>query len=127
MMTPMVDIVFLLIIFFLVSSHMKQQERTTELALPVAPTSVEDDDPSRPRITINIEESGRLVIGGRAVSPDSLASFLEQAKHQKGDDFEVRIRASRAVMYQGVEPVLVACTDARIWNVSFAVYREERN
>ena len=41
-MTPMIDVVFLLIIFFLVSSHLQKQEAHAELDLPTAETGDEN-------------------------------------------------------------------------------------
>ena len=53
-MTPMIDVVFLLIIFFLVSSHLAKQETQIELALPTAVSASDDDFEDKPRLTINI-------------------------------------------------------------------------
>ena len=125
-MTPMIDVVFLLIIFFLVSSHLARQEKNTNLALPVAPTGEEDTNPRMPRLTVNVEQDGRLIVSGRDVSVERLQRILQNFHAEKGDDIEVRIRASREALYADVEPVMLACTRASIWNVSYAVYREEQ-
>jgi len=45
-------------------------------------------------------------------------------RQQKGDGVEVRIRGSREAPYSMVEPIMLACTKASIWNVKYAVYRE---
>ena len=42
-----------------------------------------------------------------------------------GQDLEVRIRSDRTVPYARVEPVMLSCAKAGIWNVTFAVYRPE--
>jgi hypothetical protein len=44
-----------------------------------------------------------------------------------GDDLEVRIRSDRSVEYSRIEPILLACVRAGIWNVSFAVLRREES
>ncbi len=124
-MTPMIDVVFLLIIFFLVSSHLVRQETQMELALPVA-SSGEDDSPEpAPRVTVNVDEGGVLWVGGEQVQPDRLSAQLKQALKEQGDDLEVRIRGSRKANYGTVEPIMIACTKVGIWNVSYAVYRED--
>ena len=54
----MIDVVFLLIIFFLVSSHLARQESSMELKLPNAVAGKEDFDQTTARITINVESDG---------------------------------------------------------------------
>lgn len=125
-MTPMIDVVFLLIIFFLVSSHLSRQESSVELPLPVAASGDEDTDQTTPRVTINLRSDGTLLIGGRRIGPQQLTEALNEVRQQEGDELEVRIRASRQAPYSAVEPILLACTDAKVWNVTFAVYREEQ-
>ena len=125
-MTPMIDVVFLLIIFFLVSSHLSRQESSVELPLPVAASGDEDTDQTTPRVTINLRSDGTLLIGGRRIEPQQLTEALNEVRQQEGDELEVRIRASRQAPYSAVEPILLACTDAKVWNVTFAVYREEQ-
>ena len=124
-MTPMIDVVFLLIIFFLVSSHLARQENLMELPLPVAESGADDIDQQTPRVTINIKDDGSAWLGGRAVTPERLKSQLSQLRSERGDQLEVRIRTSRDAPYASVEPVMLACTESGIWNVTFAVYRED--
>ncbi len=123
-MTPMIDVVFLLIIFFLVSSHLAKQETQMDLDLPVASMGDEDIDQTTPRITINVKADGSLWLAGRRVRRDKLASRLSASKSAKGDGIEVRIRGSRDTAYANVEPVMLACTKAGIWKVKYAVYSE---
>lgn len=125
-MTPMIDVVFLLIIFFLVSSHLARQETQMELALPVAESGDKDPLTETPRITINLREDGSLTFAGRKIVEADLGNRLVDARNELGNDVEVRIRCSRLVPYGGVEPIMLACTKSGIWNVTYAVYREER-
>ena len=124
-MTPMIDVVFLLIIFFLVSSHMAQQEVQLELDLPSANSGHDQTEDNRPRVTVNVMEDGQVQLAGEMVGEQTLARRLGVELKEAGDDLEVRIRADRRVPYSAVEPILIACTQARIWNVTFAVTREE--
>ena len=124
-MTPMIDIVFLLIIFFLVSSHMVKQDAQLKLDLPHATTGHDETNEVRPRVTVNVLPSGQVQLAGQTVGPESLARRLSNELKQSGSDLEVRIRADRTVPYSSVEPILIACTQASIWNVTFAVLRQE--
>ena len=124
-MTPMIDVVFLLIIFFLVSSHLVRQETQMELQLPVAASGEEDAQEAVPRMTVNVDADGVLWVSGEQVQPERLSSQLKQALEDQGEDLEVRIRGSRKATYGTFEPIMLTCTKVGIWNVSYAVYRED--
>jgi biopolymer transport protein ExbD len=123
-MTPLIDVVFLLIIFFLVSSHLARQETQLDLNLPTAASGREAEVESRPRVSVNVTAAGQIMLGSAEARPDELAERLRYERDRSGDDLEVRIRSDRAVPYGVVEPVLLACADAGIWNVTFAVYKK---
>jgi biopolymer transport protein ExbD len=123
-MTPMIDVVFLLIIFFLVSSHLARQESQMELELPTASTGQDDIDLETPRLTINVKTDGSLWLAGRPIAKQQLQQKFIEARDREGGDVEVRIRGSRQAPYSTVEPIMLACTGAKIWNVTYAVYRE---
>jgi biopolymer transport protein ExbD len=123
-MTPMIDVVFLLIIFFLVSSHLAKQDVRMKLTLPVA-QSGQDDVSRDQRITVNVSESGEIRIGGRAVQVSELNERLADIRQSHGEDIEIRIRGSRDTAYGNVEPIMKACTANQIWNVNYAVYRNK--
>jgi biopolymer transport protein ExbD len=124
-MTPMIDVVFLLIIFFLVSSHLARQEVQMPLPLPTASSGERPSETSTRRVTINVLGDGRLLLAGKPVEASQLRERLVAARDESGTEIEVRIRGDRAVAYQHVEPILLACARAGIWNVAFAVYRPE--
>jgi len=120
-MTPMIDIVFLLIIFFLVSSHLASREVQIDLSLPEAASGDDHTTQTGPRVTINVLPDGTIRLAGTSVDPGQLGQRLRVEAARTGHDLEVRIRSDRSVAYRFVEPVLVACARAGIWNVSFAV------
>jgi biopolymer transport protein ExbD len=119
-MTPMIDVTFLLIIFFLLSSRLSQQE-AAELDLPVAGSAQPAGDESRPRVSVNVLADGRVLVGDMETGRGEISGRLRTERDRLGNDLEVRIRADRAVPYGAVTPVLLACTEASIWNVTFAV------
>ena len=121
--TPLIDVVFLLIIFFLVSSHLVQQETQVELALPAAVSGREIVESKIARVTINLLRGGELLLGSEPVEVEQVSRRLEVERRRTSGNLEVRIRADRTVPYRYVEPVLVACAQAQIWNVSFAVVK----
>ena len=96
------------------------------LQLPIAQSGSDDLDLQTPRLTINVEQDGSLWLAGRPVAQENLAARLVAARSDHGNEIEVRIRGSRAAAYMHFEPIMLACTKASIWNVTYAVYREDR-
>lgn len=124
-MTPMIDVVFQLIIFFLVSSHLAKQEVQFKLPLPIAASGIKAKADDKPRLTVNVLADGTLLFAGRQVTTDDLRSRLAERMGELGEDVEVRIRSDRSVAYKHVEPVMLSCAQAGIWNVSYSVFRKE--
>jgi biopolymer transport protein ExbD len=127
-MTPMIDVVFLLIIFFLVSSHLARQETQLDLDLPQAASGRRPEEDQVRRVVVNVlpetGTEGRVQVGGKLLAPDELSSLIEFESRRSDEPLEVRIRSDRRVPYRVIEPILVACARARVWNVTFAVFAE---
>jgi biopolymer transport protein ExbD len=124
-MTPMIDVVFQLLIFFLVSSHLAKQEAQLPLPLPLAESGQRESPDASRRVAVNLLVDGRIVVAGKSTPAADLTHRLAKKRDETGGDLEVRIRSDRNVAYQYVEPVLLACARAGVWNVNFAVYRAE--
>ncbi len=122
-MTPMIDVVFLLIIFFLVSSHLAKQETRPALDLPTAGPQLPTVD-SAERLTINVSADGVLAVSGAAVDLQRLTELMRRHVDLHGDAAAVRIRTDRSVPYAQVEPLLQTAADAGVAHIAFAV-REE--
>lgn len=123
-MTPMIDVVFLLIIFFLVSSHLARRESRVALDLPTAATGQADDDPS-PRLTINVAADGALSLGAEAIEPAQLIERLRTQREAEGDALRVRLRSDQAAPFSAVEPALAACAEAGVEDIALAVFGKE--
>jgi len=126
-MTPMIDVTFLLIIFFLLSSHLAQQETHLELNLPLAASGKQPVENQRPRLTINVLADGNVMFGSTKTTPQEMTGRLHIERERLGDELEIRIRADRAAPYGQVKPILLACADAGIWNVTFAVFQRDKS
>ena len=124
-MTPMIDVVFQLIIFFLLASHLVRHDVQLELALPTAETGDRLAEDEVPRVTINVLQGGQINLGGETVDAAELTTKLGIERARLGADVEVRVRSDRTTAYRNVEPILLACSRAGVWNVTFAVTRKE--
>lgn len=122
-MAPLIDIIFLLLIFFMSASIYYQLE--TEISIKV-PTAEESSDTSRTpgEIIINIRKDGTVVVNQRQLEHEDLKKMLNRiSKLYSGQP--VIIRADRNTYHKDVIKVLDICAGAEIWNVSFATMKEE--
>jgi len=120
-LAPMIDILLLLLSFFIISWQFSRSE--TELNVSV-PTAQEGADPDRQRgeIIINVLPDGTIRVEGLTVDlsqlHNKLAAIARQFKNQP-----VRIRGDGKVAYQRIVEVIDTCQKAGIWNISFATQR----
>ncbi|MBR3219052.1 MAG: biopolymer transporter ExbD [Thermoguttaceae bacterium] len=120
-LTPMIDVVFLLIIFFVVSNTMMQRERSMPIDLPSAAAADDDTESQTGKIIINIDAAGKLYYGAAEVTGEELKNTLQRERQRSALPLEVRIRCDRTVPYSRIEPVLTLCAEAQIADISFAV------
>jgi len=115
---PMIDILFLLLCFFLASQVYSQWEQEIDIKLPTAQTG---QIPQRlpGEIIINIMKDGSVVVNKQVVDNERLMSILGRVvKLFPGQP--VLIRADNKTAYESVIKVLDLCRSVDIWNVSFA-------
>ncbi len=120
-MTPMIDVVFLLIVFFLVSSNLVQQETQMEIDLPAAQTGDLSPEDQGRHLIINIPREGEIFVGARPLDHEKLEKLLTFERGRQAESLEIRIRTNRRVPYRAIKPVLIACAESGVWNVSFSV------
>lgn len=120
-MTPMIDVVFLLNIFFLVASHVARSSATEPVQLPEAIQHRSDDNSSPNRLVVSVMADRTLFVSGRQVTLEAVAQMIEAAHREAAQGFEVRIRADRNATYAEIEPLLTACAQAGVRKVGFAV------
>lgn len=120
-LAPMIDIVFLLLIFFIVTWQFTKSE--TELSVSV-PTAQEGADPERQtgEIVINILADGIIRVEGATVNLEQLLAKLAPIA-AAFENQPVRIRGNGGVEYQRIVEVIDTCQKAGIWNISFATQR----
>jgi biopolymer transport protein ExbD len=122
-LAPMIDIVLLLLCFFIMSWKYSQSE--TELNVSV-PTAQEGADPDRQRgeIIINILSDSTIRVEGTTVDLEELRGKLTAIAKQYQNQ-PVRIRGDGGVAYQRIVEVIDTCQKSGIWNISFATQRPE--
>jgi biopolymer transport protein ExbD len=122
--TPLIDVVFLLIIFFLVASHFIRNENVERIELPLA-SQGKDDDESTTRMVVTVVPSGDLMLGMTTITPEEFEQRLQLLIAKQGaEPTELRIRADRSVLYSRVEPLLLTAARNGVTRVRFAVLKQ---
>ena len=123
-LTPLVDVVFLLLVFFLAATTLAKQEVELDLRLPQA-RSGEAAGGSR-ALVVNVFADGRLVVDGREVTLEALRQKL-LAAWQGDRDQEVLVRGDQGAQFGVGLQVLDACRLARITKVDFPALPAQKN
>lgn len=118
-LTSMIDVLFLLIIFFMVGTRFVEPERDIDLKVPeVSATGALTDAPAKK--IINVFEDGHLVVDQQTVTLAELTARLQNARAQY-DDLGVLVRGDAQTAFQRVAEVLNACKDAGISELGISV------
>ena len=122
-LTSMLDVIFLLLCFFVTVSVFSQWESEITIKLPSASTA-EEPDRLPGEIIINLAKDGKVTVNGTALSLEDLKARLAKVAKFYPDQ-AVIIRADREVRYERLVGVIDTCRAANVWNFSFAA--EEGN
>lgn len=117
-LAPMIDIMFLLLCFFISAQIYAQWETEIDIKLPTAVTGeLPDRLPSE--IIINIKSDGVTVVNQRTLDAAALEGLLQRIVELYPGQ-PVLIRADLKTPYEYVIHTLDMCRKADIWNISFA-------
>ena len=107
-LTPLIDVVFLLLIFFLVTSEFEEEERRLDIVLPSATSAVPMT--SKPReVVVDVDSTGTIYLHGQLTSLDELQRLLRAAVESNPTNQTVVIRADRETSFQPVVSVMDVC------------------
>ena len=121
-MTSMLDVIFLLLCFFVTVSVFSQWESEISIKLPSAATA-EEPDRLPGEIIVNLAKDGNVTVNGTALSLEDLKARLAKVAKFYPDQ-AVIIRADKDVRYERLVAVLDTCRAANVWNFSFATSGE---
>lgn len=122
-MTPMIDIVFQLLIFFMCATTFSNLQSEKDVKLPVADHS-QAKETAPNELVVNVRKDGIIVLNQITYAPEELVNVLAENKSQFGKP-AITIRADKDVAHGEVLTVLRACAYADIWDISFATFKEE--
>jgi biopolymer transport protein ExbD len=118
-LTPMIDVILVLIIFFMVGTKFAEEERSLELQIPSVSTRNAAMTAPEPRI-INVHRDGRVVLSGQDVTLDELKERLAAARAQYRR-LSVLIRGDKQASHGQMTQVYDACKQAGIAELAISV------
>ncbi|MES9986882.1 MAG: biopolymer transporter ExbD [Candidatus Thiodiazotropha endolucinida] len=107
-LTPLIDIVFLLLVFFMLTAHFIEDE-AIDIQLPVAESSLPSDDDDT--VEVALLPNGDLLVDGRAATLDNLEDTLRGALHAPNKRY-VRLKGDQAAAFGAGVKVIDAARSA---------------
>ena len=106
-LAPLIDVVFLLLVFFMVATTFVEAERELDLALPETEGGAEPAAAPE-ELVVNVTADGRVVVAGEELSLDALRALLESTA-RRDPDLPVTVRGDEVARYGAVAAVLGLC------------------
>jgi biopolymer transport protein ExbD len=117
-LTPMIDMTFLLLIFFMVTTKMSKEQVKMDVRLPSASAAVLPNDLSN-RDIINLDAAGNFHVANTQVSRDQLAAHLK-ARFRNAPPLKLYLRADRHTPAKTIRDFMTMATEAGAVTVIFA-------
>lgn len=117
-LAPLVDVLLLLLIFFLLTWNAARNENELDVKVPKAAAAKDKAMPIG-NVVVNVKADGNVVVNRRTLSSGELADLLKGLV-QLNSEQAVVIRGDEAGAYKNIIGVLNVCTEAGITNVAFA-------
>jgi len=120
-MAPMIDMVFLLLVFFMCVSSLSEAGNKVEVDLPKSNVAKVPDDLSG-RITVAVKENGDVYLGGREVGKSALRTQLEILVSESFA-LKLRIRADANTEFSEIREIMRIAAEVGISDVIYATHQ----
>ena len=117
-LAPLVDVLLLLLIFFLMTWNAARNENELDVKIPKASAAKEKMAPPGD-VVVNVKADGNVVVNRRTLSSPDLSGLLKSLVQLNADQAVV-IRGDEAGAYKNIVNVLNICSEAGVTNVAFA-------
>lgn len=120
---PMVDILLVLMVFFIMTWNFALKENALDVKVPSA-SHAKPANAYVGQVVVNLEADGRIVLNHKTITPNQLQTKLTELSHLYPDQ-AVIFRGDERVDYQRVVQVLDIFKAANIWNIAFATAKKQ--
>ena len=124
-MTPMIDVVFQLIIFFVVTAAMQNKALETNVRMAMAPNGPIETVKDPRTVLVDVVEDGTIQIMKTRISEGQLLTILNNARKTSGQSTPVVIRGDLLTKHEAIKRVMDICGKAGLWKIRFAALKEK--
>jgi biopolymer transport protein ExbD len=117
-LAPLVDVLLLLLIFFLLTWNAARNENELDVKIPKASAAKERSAPIGD-VIVNVKADGNVIVNHRTLTSQELADLLKGLVQLSAEQAVV-IRGDEAGAYKNIVNVLNICSEAGVTNVAFA-------
>ena len=126
-MTPMIDVVFQLIIFFIVTINISEsKDEDVRLEMGIHGQEVDTSGDASSALIIDVSRRGRISIGNAQLTTKRLQDILKGRFYRMGNNFQVWIRGDARASHESIRKVMDTCTASGLGRVSFVAVKEAR-
>lgn len=124
-MTPMIDVVFQLIIFFVCTIELEKAAIDESIRLAMAPHGPAIEEKNPLEVVIDVDAEGKVSIAQKYFFTDEfLRNQLKVSVSRFGNEIPVVIRGDIDTRHQDIRKVMDACTAAGLWKVKFSAVKD---
>jgi biopolymer transport protein ExbD len=120
---PMVDILLVLLCFFVITWSMARKENELDVRVPAA-QAAQESNPVVNQTVLNVKSDGTIVWDRKQISREALQEKLKSLASLY-PDYAIILRGDVKTNYEHIVRVLDSCRQAGIWNVAFATSKTE--
>jgi biopolymer transport protein ExbD len=124
-MTPMIDVVFQLIIFFVCTADIQTKGIDETIKLAMAPHGVVTEKKDPREINIDVDRDGNIRIARTVMDENYLRKILLKTVAEHGQTTPVVIRGDAGSKHKDIKRVMDACVGAGLWKIKFAAIKEK--
>jgi len=127
-MTPMIDCVFLLNLFFMTVTELTRQDDIEAIKLPDIRYAKPDENPEPERLVINVLKEGKFIVSGNICDDDEIKRLLLRearlTRNQEGiSERTVLVKADERVPFKHIKHLIMLCVqrNIKIYRISFGI------
>ncbi len=124
-MTPMIDVVFQLIIFFVTTADLQAKSLETAVRMAMAPHGPVEEVKDPRTVVVDVDRDGRISIMKTEINERQLLAVLVKARNVSGQSTPVVIRGDDAAKHEAIKRVMDVCGKAGLWKLRFAALKEK--
>jgi len=125
-MTPMIDCVFQLMIFFIVTFKLDSDQINEKIELAKSPNGPKIEEKVPGTMIVEVDDRGALSIGRVPMSEETLYGIVNQACKRIGNNnVQILLRADHRAKHVYVKRAMDACTRAGVWRIQFAALKKK--